>query len=479
MTVQTSTSSTLPAGWEATTVGKHFEFAYGKGLVKAVRKGNGSFPVYGSSGIVGFHNEFIVEGPKIIVGRKGAAGAVHLCPDNCWPIDTTYFVNISEYVDIKFAYYILKNLRLNQFETSTAIPGLNRDDAYRLGISLPPIEEQHRIVNKIETLFSELDKGIEALKTTRAQLKVYRQAVLKHAFEGKLTARWRAENPDKLETIDQLLARIPQPAQPRGGREASIEVIEGVAALAVNKPVKKAPEGWTWIPLLRIARQETGHTPSRKHPEYWGGDQYWIGIVDARMSHGKVIHDTLQKPTLDGLENSSARTLPEGTVCLSRTASVGYVTIMGKPMATSQDFATWTCTEALNPKFLMYALMAEGEEIRRFGKGTTHTTIYFPEIRALHICLPPIEEQAVIVEAIERNMQKADLIETEIESELTRSETLRQSILKKAFAGQLVSQNPKDEPAITLLKPIHPERTTQAKPDTIKIAARKRTKSHT
>ncbi|WP_018403878.1 restriction endonuclease subunit S [Marinobacter gelidimuriae] len=233
-------SEQLPEGWLRTSVGTILEFSYGKGLVKNSRNEQGPFPVYGSSGIVGYHDDFIVEGPKVIVGRKGAAGAVHLCLDNCWPIDTTYFININVGVDVKFAYYLLKNLRLNQFETSTAIPGLNRDDAYRLSISLPPLNEQHRIVAKIETLFSELDKGIESLKTAREQ------------------------NKDKLDTPEQLLARISAPKQPRGGRKASVEIIEGIAALSVNNPTKKAPNGWLWTPLLRIARQETGHTPSRK-----------------------------------------------------------------------------------------------------------------------------------------------------------------------------------------------------------------------
>ena len=103
-------------------------------------------------------------------------------------IDTTYYVRDSEHIDIRFSFYLLTSLRLNQFDRSTAIPGLNRDDAYDLVVDLPPLSEQRRIVAKIEELFSELDKGVESLKTARAKLNVYRQSVLKHAFEGKLTA---------------------------------------------------------------------------------------------------------------------------------------------------------------------------------------------------------------------------------------------------------------------------------------------------
>ena len=341
----------------------------------------------------------------------------------------------------EFRYYI------ERISKGTNINNLKREHLLKYDIALPPLNEQRRIVAKIEELFSELDKGVESLNTAREQLKTYRQAVLKHAFEGKLTAEWREENKDKLEPAEKLLERIENPDQPKGGRKASIEVIEGVAALAVNIPSKEPPTSWKWVPLLRIARQETGHTPSRKHSNYWGGKNLWIGIADARLHHGRVVHDTIQKVTNLGLDNSSARTLPAKTVCLSRTASVGYVCIMGLPMATSQDFATWSCTKALEPKFLMYALMAEGDEIRRFGKGTTHTTIYFPEIRALHICLPPITEQEIIVENVEIKLQELDNLENEINIQLKKSEALRQSILKKAFSGQLVPQDPGDLPA--------------------------------
>ena len=453
----------LPAGWARIKFGEIYELAYGKSLTKGARNTDGKYPVYGSNGIVGHHDAFLVEGPALVVGRKGAAGAVSFSTRPCWPIDTTYYLRESEHIDIRFSFYLLTSLRLNQFDRSTAIPGLNRDDAYDLVVRLPPLSEQNRIVAKIEELFCELDKGVERLKTARGQLNVYRQAVLKHAFEGKLTAQWRKENKDKIETVEQLIERIPIPVQPRGGRAASADVIEGGAAMAVNIPVKAPPAGWSWVSLLRAARQETGHTPSRKHPEYWDGDQFWIGIADARLHHGKEIEDTIQKVTPKGLDNSSARTLPSKTVCLSRTASVGYVCIMARPMATSQDFATWTCTEALEPKFLMYALMAEGNEIRRFGKGTTHTTIYFPEIRAMTICLPPLEEQRAIIDAVEAKLQQLDALAADIDSSLAHCDVLRRSILKKAFSGQLVAQDPSDEPASVLLDQIKAERKEASK----------------
>lgn len=111
-----------------------------------------------------------------------------------------------------------------------------------------------------------------------------------------------------------------------------------VTLLSAGRPGDEAPAGWRWLRLTDLARLETGHTPSRSHPEWWGGPIPWISLADVRELDGKVAQDTIEHTNEEGIANSSARPLPEGTVVLSRTASVGFVTIMGRPMATSQDF---------------------------------------------------------------------------------------------------------------------------------------------
>jgi type I restriction enzyme S subunit len=185
-----------------------------------------------------------------------------------------------------------------------------------------------------------------------------------------------------------------------GGRPATTGVIPGLYALSVGKPDLALPEDWKWTALSDVARLETGHTPSRKHPEYWGGDVSWIGIKDATENHGRMILDTYQHTNELGIENSSARILPKNTVCLSRTASVGYVVVMGKPMATSQDFVNWVCSDKIDYRFLKYVLLGEHETLLRFASGTTHQTIYFPEAKAFHVALPPRKEQEAIAEVL-------------------------------------------------------------------------------
>src|SRR5665213_845922 len=118
-----------------------------------------------------------------------------------------------------------------------------------------------------------------------------------------------------------------------GGRAATVSVLPGRCIISVGNPKSVLPSGWTWALLSDLADLGTGHTPSRKHAKYWGGNIPWIGVRDAGRHHGGTINETMQHVTQLGLANSSARLLPKETVCLSRTASVGYVVVMGKPMA--------------------------------------------------------------------------------------------------------------------------------------------------
>lgn len=205
------------------------------------------------------------------------------------------------------------------------------------------------------------------------------------------------------------MSELKEAAAKLRGRPETTGRIRGKHALSVGLTDMPAPEGWQWVKLTDVARLESGHTPSRRMPEYWEGDIPWIGIKDAADHHGRYVYNTVQHVSQAGIDNSAARLLPTGTVCLSRTASIGYATIMGRSMATSQDFANWVCSDALNPYFLLQVLLAEKESLFQFAYGTTHQTIYFPELKAFHICLPPRPEQDRIVEMLSALDDKIEL----------------------------------------------------------------------
>nr|WP_233151045.1 restriction endonuclease subunit S [Sphingomonas sp. BT553] len=351
---------------------------------------------------------------------------------------------------------------LSDLLTGSTIRHLPQVGLQRIQLNLPPSAEQRRIVSKLDVLTARLARARVELDRLPTLSRRSELSILRAGVTGALSEGWRANS--GFESTFELLKRIPMPVQGRGGREATGKVIQGVAALAVNDPATPLPVGWAWVPLLRVAKQETGHTPSRSKPEYWDGGVPWIGIRDAGAHHGRPIAETMQTISTEGLANSSARLLPAGTVCLSRTASVGYVTMMARPMSTSQDFATWTCTEALIPEYLMYVLMAEGEDIKKFGMGSTHTTIYFPEVRAFHIALPPLNEQREIVARIKASLARANRVEAETVRARALLDRLESAILAKAFRGELVPQDPNDEPASVLLARIRVERAAAPKP---------------
>lgn len=303
-------------------------------------------------------------------------------------------------------------------------------------LPLPPEDVQVALVERIRTVMARSENAKSEAELALRAADALKVSGLRAGVTGQLTARWRETSPD-IETVDALLERVPAPTQAPGGRMATDTRMAGQAGIAVNDPESPLPPGWRWTPLLRLARQETGHTPSRRHPEYWDGDIPWLGIRDARKHHGGIIDQTAQTITAAGLDASSARILPARTVCMSRTASVGYVTLLGRPMATSQDFVTWTCSPALMPDYLMYALMAEGKGIRRFGRGSTHTTIYFPELRALHIALPPLAEQQAITARIKRLLYRSDMLASEASHAMGVADELVVRTITQAMSGAL------------------------------------------
>ena len=136
--------------WPRVRLGDVLSLEYGKSLPARTRDPLGEYPVAGSNGPDGKHTTALVSSPGIVVGRKGSAGRVYWYDNDFWPIDTTYYVVPRMSLEIRWAYYLLSRLRLDRFATTTGVPGLNRNDAYGLEISLPPRSEQRRIVEILD-----------------------------------------------------------------------------------------------------------------------------------------------------------------------------------------------------------------------------------------------------------------------------------------------------------------------------------------
>jgi len=206
-----------------------------------------------------------------------------------------------------------------------------------------------------------------------------------------------------------------------------------IAPIAIPPDLPPPPPEWRWRKLTDISRLESGHTPSRSRPDWWGGDVSWISLTEIRALDGSWVESTQLRTNEHGIANSSARILPRGTVCFSRTASVGFVTIMAAPMATSQDFANWICTDELDPEFLMYALICSRRELRDLATGATHKTIYMPTLEAFHICIPRVEEQRRIAVRLKDQLAEAEIARQAAQAQLAEIERLPQKLLSQAF----------------------------------------------
>ena len=411
---------------------------YGKALARDQRNPNGAVPVYGANGIKDTADCHYAEGPTLVIGRKGSAGQITRVDGLFWPLDVTYFTSHDQSrLDFDFLKHTLSNLNLPELARGVK-PGINRNDVYTLSIPLPPLEEQRRIVAVLDEAFEGLERARAHTEANLETARGFFRIALREVFRND-SGKWETSlPPDPISlTTNRSRQETYKGGTQTGGRVATLRPITGPYSLSVLDMSVQTRGGWKWARLADLARLESGHTPSRKHPEYWGGDVPWIGIKDARGHHGEIIESTLENTNDLGISNSSARILPPDTVCLSRTASVGYVTMMGRAMATSQDFVNWVCGDALLPEFLMFLLLAQGEEFRRFSSGSVHQTIYYPEVKAFNICHPPISVQREICISLKCIAQESTKLVDWFEAKLRDLDNLRQSLLQRAFAGEL------------------------------------------
>lgn len=278
-----------------------------------------------------------------------------------------------------------------------AQPNISQTILKKLEIPLPPIETQQAIVSKIEELFSELDKGIEDLKTAQQQLKTYRQSVLKWAFEGKLT----------------------------------------------NEKVKdgELPKGWEYVNIEDIAKVGTGATPLKGNKSYYENGK--IAWVTSGALNDEFVRNATDYVTELALKETNLSLYPKHTLLL---AMYGEGKTRGKcselliEATTNQAIAaiSFENHEIRVKPFLKYFLLKNYNDIRMLSSGGVQPNLNLGIVKKTQLPFPPIEEQHHIVQEIESRLSVADKMEESIVQSLQQAEALRQSILKKAFAGELV-----------------------------------------
>jgi type I restriction enzyme, S subunit len=360
----------------------------------------------------------------------------------------------------KLFYYFLLALRLPdkgyarhfQFLVKSSMP-------------IPPFPEQRRIVAKIEELFSQLDAGVEELKKAKAQLKRYRQSVLKAAFEGKLTEEWRrqrANRQEPLETAKELLEHIKKERQQAAAN--SHRTYKEPPPLDTSA-LPELPQGWAWARLGDLSWDSGYGTSDRCTYDGAGAPVLRIpNVVDGRVDLGDLKH------AVQAFQPSKDEELVPGDVLIIRTNGsrdlIGRMALVRQAFPRPHYFASYLIRFRLmgyGPLPAWVATMWNSAFVRDWIEREAATSagqynISMRVLERLPLSVPPSTEQRAACSEVERRLSVADAEEKSIEAALKQAARLRQSILKRAFEGRLVPQDPSDEPADRLLERIRAEK---------------------
>ena len=426
--------------------------------------------------------------------------------------DSTEFhvLRPSNGVDPRYIYHAVSNraFRFHAKHRMTGAVGQKRVPVAVLEeheIGLPPQNEQRRIVEKVEAMFDEIDKGVESLRAAKSTLELYRKSSLKAAFEGRLTADWRAQNPDKLEDPDALLDRIHEERQARdqaaledwedavaewrnggekGRKPAKPKEPNSVAPLEVREIEKlpDIPNPWAFIRMgLYINRIEAGKSFKclEKEPRC---DQVGVAKVSA-VTWGEY-DETESKTCLDDAKINENLFIREGDFLLSRAntiklvgASVNTEKVTKRIMISDKTLRIHFMSEDRR-FFLHYLRSPHGRaeiESRSTSNQESMRNIGQDRIKDIIVPICSLAEKTEIVRILGSRLEAADRLDADIDAALARAAALRQSTLNKAFSGRLIPQDPDDEPALAFLKRI---KTGRASANTKAPTTKKRRTCH-
>lgn len=346
--------------WKTCELGNLIKFQRGHDLPKS-KMVAGKYPVVGSNGIIGWHNEYTTEAPSITVGRSGNVGNPFIYYGRTWSHNTTLYIKEYKNTDPVFIYYFLKTLNLSNYAGGSAVPTLNRNHIHTLKISVPEtIEEQHNI------------------------------GIFLKLFDDKIQQNIRINK--NLEALEQ--------------------------AYFCNLFITNANSNWRYGTLSDLGTIVGGGTPSKKHPEYYAKyDIPWITPKDLSIDRSKFISRGENDISELGFSNSSVTKMPKGTILFSSRAPIGYIAIALNTVTTNQGFKSVIPNENVGSAFMYFLLkqalptiegMASGSTFKEIsGSGMKSVPVVIPDDETLQnfseFCIPLFEQQ-IILEAENRRL---------------------------------------------------------------------------
>lgn len=480
----------LPKGWAASRLGDLGRYLNGRGFSKDEWSDKGR-PIIRIQDLTGttanpnyFEGEvedrYVVRRGDLLVSWAATLGAfIWNGPEG---VLNQHIFKVVTYINKRFHYYAVTNAIEDMYRRTrgTGMVHIVKKDFDATFVPLPPLAEQERIADRIDELFTDLSAGVAALERVKRNLARYRAAVLHAAVTGKLTEAWRKEHGPADEPGPQLLQRIlaerrrqweqhtlakyekagknppknwksryPEPAKPR--------------PLPDGSPLLELPKDWCWTSVDQIAHIIQYGTSAKTNDDSTGVRVLRMGNITTR---GTIDYKSLKYLPHDHHEFPELLLQP-GDVLFNRTNSaelVGKSAVFDPTIDGPFSFASYLirvrAVSGCSPWWLTWCLISPlGRHWLRSVLSHTagQANVNGTKLAEYVIPLPPLAEQAAIIEAVNEKLSQIDALEAEVERGLRRAGRLRQAILKAAFEGKLVPQDPSDEPASVLLERIRKE----------------------
>jgi len=367
------------------------------------------------------------------------------------------------HIDNRYLFYWLKHPAFLKYVEAEShgmnMPRLGTDTGKAAPFVLAPRNEQTRIANQLDTLLARVQACNDRFDAIPALLKRFRQTVLDAATTGQLTDDWRMDKLGQVTAEEVVAARLAV-AGARPTKAAS----EFFASHHPSMPQKGTlPGAWLLTHIGMVGAVSNGSTPSRQELLYWGSGIPWVS--SGEVANG-VIRRTREQITNAGFNNSSVRLLPRGTVLMAMIGegkTRGQSAILDIDACINQNIAGVVPVGGiLDSKYLWFWFRREYENTRTKGNGSGPKALNCERVRELEINLPPLAEQAEIVRRVEAQFALADRIEARCTAARAQAQRLTPLVLAKAFRGELVPQDPNDDPASALLARIASSNTAVA-----------------
>lgn len=382
----------------------------------------GDIPYYGATGQVGWIDNFLTNEQLVLVGEDGAP-FLDLIKDKAYIIEGKAWVNNHAHIlrsrfgstGNSFLMHYLNIFNYHGFVNGTTRLKLTQGSMDIMPVPIPPLPEQQRIVDRIESLFAKLDEAKQKAQDALDSFETRKAAILHKAFTGELTAQWRKEH--------------------------------GVGM-----------ESWSWMPLKKCGSWHGGGTPSMSHPEYWeNGTLLWVTSKDMKSD---LIEDTLMHTNMLGVENSSANYIAEPAVLFVMRSGILRrtfpVCIVKKSFTVNQDLKALVPTDDISLEYLFWVCKANERKIleKCMKSGTTVESINATALRDFEIPIAGDNEQTEIVRILDDLLAKEQQAKEAAEAVLEQIDLVKKSILARAFRGELGTNDPAEESAVELVKDI-------------------------